>query len=131
MTTTLLITVSLVALLFALVSQLQLRTLRGRLQALERIEVDVRGMHDEIGALCSGAAGVGTRLTKLEQRLRSQGERQDQLDLRTSGERPYQQAGKLVRNGATVEELMETCGLTRGEAELIYMMNGTARASNG
>jgi hypothetical protein len=37
--------------------------------------------------------------------------------------RAYSQAIKLVQKGASVEELMEVCGLARGEAELIAMMH--------
>jgi len=128
---TILIIVSLAALAFALFAQWQIHSLRRTLQQLRPLEGDLRTVRDDIGALCSGAAGVGSRLTRLEQRLRNQGERQDQLDLRTSGERPYQQAGRLVHNGAGIEELMESCGLTRGEAELIYIMNSAPQASNG
>jgi len=34
----------------------------------------------------------------------------------------YEQAGKLARKGASSEELMETCGLSRGEVDLITML---------
>jgi len=34
----------------------------------------------------------------------------------------YELAGKLARKGASSEELMETCGLSRGEVDLITML---------
>jgi hypothetical protein len=34
----------------------------------------------------------------------------------------------MVRHGAGVEELVRNCGLTRGEADLIVMLHGMARA---
>jgi len=42
--------------------------------------------------------------------------------MRVSVERPYSQASQLVNHGADIDELVETCGLTRGEAELLVMM---------
>jgi len=38
----------------------------------------------------------------------------------------YDLAGKLARRGASTEELMETCGLSRGEVELIARLNAPA-----
>lgn len=40
----------------------------------------------------------------------------------------YDLAGKLARRGASTEELMETCGLSRGEVELIARLNAPATA---
>lgn len=34
----------------------------------------------------------------------------------------YELASKLARKGASTEELMETCGLSRGEVELVTMI---------
>ncbi|OOZ42146.1 hypothetical protein BOW53_00785 [Solemya pervernicosa gill symbiont] len=122
--------VSLAALATAAVAIYQLTRVRRELDAFRQTRVDLNATRDDVSALCSGAVGVGNRLNKLEQRLRSQNERQDQLDLRTSGERPYLQAGKLVHSGASIDELINTCGLTRGEAELIFMMNSAESAGN-
>jgi Tfp pilus assembly protein FimV len=35
----------------------------------------------------------------------------------------YDLAGKLARKGVAIEELMETCGLSRGEVDLIARLN--------
>jgi hypothetical protein len=35
----------------------------------------------------------------------------------------YEMASKLARKGASIEELMDTCGLSRGEVDLITMLN--------
>ena len=63
------------------------------------------------------------RLFESEQRTRRFTERLEQLELREKSSRQYGQAAKLVHNGSTVEEIMEVCGLNRGEAELIKVMN--------
>lgn len=88
------------------------RDLRERLQQIEQ----------EIGALCSASMGAGEHVVRLEQQVQRIVERQNQLDMRVNVERPYSQASQLVNRGANIEELVETCGLTRGEAELLVMM---------
>jgi len=88
------------------------RNLRERLQQLEQ----------EIGALCSASMGAGEHVVRLEQQVQRIVERQNQIDMRVNIERPYSQATQLLTRGADIEELVETCGLTRGEAELLVMM---------
>lgn len=63
------------------------------------------------------------RLYEAEQRSRRFTERLEQLELREKSSRQYGQAAKLIHNGSSVEEIMEVCGLNRGEAELIKVMN--------
>ena len=94
---------------------------------LQDAQQRLKQMEQELGALCSAAAGAGDHLVKLEQKVKRIIERQNLLELRASGDRPYTQASQLVHSGADIEELVDTCGLTRGEAELLVMMQrGTA-----
>jgi hypothetical protein len=87
----------------------------------------IEQMEQELGALCSAAVGAGEHVVKLEQKVKRIIERQNLLELRASGDRPYSQASQLVHRGADIKELVDTCGLTRGEAELLVMMHrGTA-----
>lgn len=88
------------------------RNLRERLQQIEQ----------EIGALCSASMGAGEHVVRMESQVQRIVERQNQLDMRINVERPYSQASQLVTRGADIDELVETCGLTRGEAELLVMM---------
>jgi len=88
------------------------RNLGERLQQIEQ----------EIGALCSASMGAGEHVIRLEQQVQRIVERQNQLDMRVNVERPYSRATQLVTRGADIDELVETCGLTRGEAELLVMM---------
>lgn len=88
------------------------RNLRERLHQLEQ----------EIGALCSASMGAGEHVVKMERQVQRIVERQNQLDMRINVERPYSQASQLVMRGADIDELVETCGLSRGEAELLVMM---------
>jgi hypothetical protein len=90
----------------------ELLSLRERLQQTEQ----------ELGALCSASVGAGDHVVKLEQQVQRIIERQNLLELRAGSDRPYTQASQLIHEGADVEELVDSCGLTRGEAEFLVMM---------
>ena len=104
--------------------------------ALLRVKRDHRSLHEEfkltqqslrqmeqqLGAWCSASAGAGDHVVRLQQQVQRIVERQNLLELRAGGDRPYTQASQLVHKGADIEELVDTCGLTRGEAELLVMM---------
>ena len=90
----------------------ELHTTRDRLQQTEQ----------ELSALCSASVGAGSHVVKLEQQVQRMVDRLDMLELRTGGDRPYQQASQMVNKGADIGELIDSCGLTRGEAELLVMM---------
>lgn len=83
---------------------------------------------DDLAAFENAAMRAGEQLVRLEQKVRGVVDRQDQVELQTRGSRPYSQAIQLVQRGASVEELMSVCDLTRGEAELICMLHGTREA---
>lgn len=80
-------------------------------------------LNDDVSALCSGAAGMAGHLNKVEQKVKRVMERQDQLDSREPSDRALDQASRMVRQGATVEELIATCGLVRAEAELLMLLH--------
>ena len=94
---------------------------------LQDAQQRIRQMEQELAALCSAAVGAGDHVVKLEQKVRRIIERQNLLELRASSDRPYSQASQLVHRGADIQELVDSCGLTKGEAELLVMMQrGTA-----
>ncbi len=97
------------------------RRLGRRLATLETAAAELR---EAVGALCAGAAGTDRRMLGLEQGLRRLAERQDRMELVHAGERAYDHAIRLVRNGAGLERLVAECGLTAGEARLILMLHG-------
>ncbi|SFD08326.1 Protein of unknown function [Thiohalospira halophila DSM 15071] len=108
---------SLVALVMAVVALLAMRRERTRLAREAEV---VRG---DMRALVSAAVGVGERVMRLERQLTQLAERQDQLDLNDPAHQSYQQAIRMARRGSDMNELIEVCGLTRGEAELVTMLH--------
>jgi len=82
----------------------------------------VHQLEQELGALCNASVGAGEHVLRLEQQMHRIIERQNGLEMRSVGERPYNQASQLVNKGANIDELVDTCGLTHGEAELLVLM---------
>jgi hypothetical protein len=96
----------------------------------ERARVD--SLQSDLRALCSAAVNVGDRMNQIERRLRQLSLRQDELGLQqgqseATEQRSVEQAAKMVRNGASIEQLVDVCGLSRGEAELVAMMQRLER----
>jgi hypothetical protein len=84
---------------------------------------EVERLRSQVRALAAGAAGMAEALAKVEQQVKRVGDRQQQLEQRDPAAQVYEQAMQLVRDGATVEELMSRCGLVRDEAELLLRMH--------
>jgi len=116
-----LITAALVLAVAALAANLVLsRGHRAQQVRLDSVQSDLR-------ALCNAMMSLAQRQGLVEQQLGQVAARQEELGLRQEQHddpdaRSYEQATKLLRKGASVEELMEICGISRGEAELLTMM---------
>lgn len=110
-----LITVAVLGLLFVqgISSSREIRKLREQLK--DRCETLGRELH----ATASGSMGVGQRVVTCERQLhelRGILEEMRQNDpLRIS----YDEASRLVDLGADIDDLMNTCGISRPEAELV------------
>lgn len=95
-----------------------------------RQAVILHTLQNDMRALCNAAVGMGDRVNQMERRLRQLSERQEALGLRQDQlnqedpeARTYSQAIKMAHKGAGVDDLIEVCGLSRGEAELVAMMH--------
>ncbi len=93
-------------------------------QKLSDTESRLNSLSENLNALCSGAVGVDQRVNSLERRGRDLAHRQESMESQQYAERPYAEAIRLVHQGATVERLEEELGLSRSEADLVYMLHG-------
>ena len=89
---------------------------------IARLGTLVSDLANDTKALCVGAHGIDTRLVALDNRIRRVGERQEVLDTRDQPSREYSYAIKQLKNGASVEQLVNINGLSQAEAELLYAM---------
>ncbi|MDH3638511.1 MAG: DUF2802 domain-containing protein, partial [Gammaproteobacteria bacterium] len=74
------------------------------------------------GALRSEVGAYQNEVRELMSRLDYIEERQDRLDLSGKDEQAYRLAIRLAQQGASLEDL-KTCGVTRGEAELLSLLH--------
>lgn len=98
-------------------------------QRLKQTHQVIKGLQSDISALCAGAVGVSEHLDKIEDQSRYLADRQDQINVSASSDRPYMQAMRLAEKGVDIEELMTTCDLAKEEASLICALyNNSADA---
>ena len=103
---------------------LWVQRLRRQLEQLRQThEAAVATLRGDLKALYDSSVGMGEELRALERRFKYMEERQDQLDLKDPGYQAYARAIQLVQDGADVDQITATCGLSHGEAELIRMLH--------
>lgn len=86
------------------------------------INRDLHNMQQSFRTVSQGMTGIGKNIVMLEKQF-------NQISLQTQEiaeiaqseptESGYQHARQLLRRGADIEEVIQTCGLSRAEAELI------------
>lgn len=96
--------------------------MRGRRKLVKHLS-HIRELQHDIRAITAAAIGVGERVLELERRQRRLTERQEQLDIYDPANQPYEQAILMVKNGADVSELVDVCGISEPEAELVALMH--------
>lgn|GEM_PF-1498827 len=111
---------------------------RNRPPSIRAGEEHLRVLRGDLAAICACQAEaserdqareqylrvVEGRLEAMEQRLRQIARRQDeQIHTSEPGETSYGAAIRLAHQGANVEQLVNTFGLARGEAELIAALH--------
>lgn len=82
----------------------------------------INRLENELSAMMDGAFGVASQLQQVEMNLKDTAQRQEQLQQRDLGNLPYNEAVRMVSQGSSVGELVEHCGLSRSEAELVELL---------
>ncbi|WP_309043067.1 DUF2802 domain-containing protein [Marinobacter sediminicola] len=81
----------------------------------ERCDILGRELH----ATASGSMGVGQRLVACERQLHELRTTMDEMRQNDPLRISYDEASRLVDLGADIDDLMNTCGISRPEAELV------------
>lgn len=106
---------------------------RQTIQELHHKLAEAQGSQDAIletnKGLSLGAVSLTERLARIEQEFSRLHEDVDRLSLTEQDNRAFTQAIKLAGKGANVDELVETCELSTGEAELIVLLH--SQRANG
>jgi len=116
--------VALLSLVVAGVAIMQVkRNAREDKEQEQRLNQRIEVLENELSAMMDGAFGVASHLQKVETNLKNTTQRQEQMQQRDMGNLPYNEAVRLASKGADVSELVEHCGLSRSEAELVEMLH--------
>ena len=67
---------------------------------------------------------MGEELIALREKLAQLDNKQQRLEQQDMQTMPYNHASRLVSMGASLDDLMQACGLSRGEAELMLKLHG-------
>ena len=120
----LLAAVSVIALVVAVVALMSAKSAQRRAEtARDELQKKVAVLESELSAMMDGAFGVASQLQQVEMNLKDTAQRQEQIQQRDLGNLPYNEAVRLANKGASVEELVEQCGLSRSEAELVELLH--------
>lgn len=97
----------------SVLAQRQIRALQAQLKS----RCDALGR--ELHATGSGSMGVGHRVVACERQLHEMRSMLDEMRQNDPLRISYDEASRLVELGADVDDLMNTCGISRPEAELV------------
>ena len=92
-------------------------------QSIQTQETSTHRMHQDLHGLILCMRGISQRFEKQQKLIRSVTVRQNDISALSTNDSHYEQAVLLMDKGATVDELIQTCGLSKGEAELMSRIN--------
>lgn len=104
--------------------------------------LSMQSLQRDLRALANAAVGVGGRVLEIERNQRKFHEvtaiqEQSQthhkvsppVEIYGTSNQPYEQAINMAQSGASVSDIVNICGLSKSEAELVSMMHRLDKAS--
>ncbi len=86
----------------------------------KNVSTEIENLKSQLNTLMSCSVGMGHRLGDFQGKLNGVSQRQNVLKMqKVSNDTNYGHALSLLRKGASEDELIETCGISRGEAQLM------------
>lgn len=87
-------------------------------------------LRNEINAITNSSIGMGRRVVEIENKLNITAEKQLELENRDPSSMAFNQAARLMEMGANVDDLVESCGIGRPEAELMALLHQELKATD-
>ena len=84
-----------------------------------RLQARINRLEGELHHLSDTGIGMGRKLLSMEKRLKASERRHAERQAVEEHELGYNEAMRLLAAGADIEELMQSCRLSRAEAELM------------
>ena len=108
----------------------------------EHQSLSMQSLQRDLRALANAAVGVGGRVLEIERNQRKRPTlvaTQEQptqpaittapVEYYSSSNQPYEQAIGMAQTGASVDDIVNVCGLSKSEADLVSMMHRLDKAS--
>lgn len=89
---------------------------------LTSLQEELNRLKRENKVISAGAVGVGQRIVDLEQYINDLAWRQNKQESRQSSLASYTQATKMASMGAQINDIIDSCGLSKAEAELVMVL---------
>ncbi len=116
----------LVAVLLAL--YLANRRLARHLQALEERQGQrLQQLKNDVNTFQQGSIRMGEEMVALREQFSRMEAKQLRIEQHDPQSLPYSQAARLVSLGASVEDLTQSCGLSKAEAELVAKLHAAKK----
>lgn len=94
------------------------------------LEKQLDALGSELNALSHSTIGMGRRLQTVAEKHDHLEITVEEIERNDPVKVSYSEAGRLVKMGASVEELMSACGISRPEAELVSALTKQDIAKN-
>lgn len=104
--------------------------------------LSMQSLQRDLRALANAAVGVGGRVLEIERHQRKHpvvvpapeqpvvyNSAAAPVEYYNSSSQPYEQAIRMAQTGASTEDIVNVCGLSKSEAELVSMMHRLDKAS--
>lgn len=89
-----------------------------------------KAINQELQAVSNGSMGIGRKLMQLEKQMTELKNSQEEMLRNDPNRVSYTEATRLVELGADVEDLMNSCGISRPEAELVTALSHKSQMSD-
>ncbi len=89
---------------------------------LKQIEQDFKALVSEQHAILSSSLGLGRKLHLFKSTLAQLEQSQDEIRLQDSTGKSIEQAAKMFKQGIPIMDIVESCHISLGEAELLQQM---------
>lgn len=97
---------------------------RQQSQHIKRLQKTLLDVQQTQDAMTQSTLGMGRRIQQINE---NQQQAEQRILLPHADEAVLTQAARLVELGATVSELVESCGVPRAEAELLVSLKGNSQ----
>ena len=85
----------------------------------------VDGLSKEVQGLSHGTMGMGRKVLSMEKKIEALESTIEEIQKNDPSKVSYSEAARLVELGAGVEDLMNSCGISRPEAELVRALTAS------